>query len=319
MKISIAMTTFNGAAHLAAQLESFLAQTRLPDELVMCDDGSTDDTLAIAEDYARKAPFTVRIVRNPTNLGFTRNFEQALSLCTGDIIFLSDQDDVWFPEKIAFISKSFEEHPGVQLVVHDGNLVDDKLQSHGATKLGQVVQGFGSSDSLVMGALTALRRDLVRYSLPLPVGMKGHDIWLHDVAGLLGVRLVLAEPLQLIRRHGSNTSNWVASSITRINKLDVWKSQLLSPVAQSYDDRLRINECATARLRAILAADTEYSRAVVLKSLDYLLQESRALKYRDSLAHSPRSKQKLMSMLMLCRGDYRYFNGFRSFLRDLSR
>ncbi len=94
LRISIAMCTYNGARFLPEQLASFAAQERLPDELVVCDDGSTDATMEILQDFAATALFEVRVERNPQNLGFVRNFEKTLSLCTGDIVFLSDQDDV---------------------------------------------------------------------------------------------------------------------------------------------------------------------------------------------------------------------------------
>lgn len=100
MKMSIAMATYNGARYLREQLDSFAAQTRLPDELVVCDDGSSDDTLNILEEFARTAPFQVRIFRNDVNLGYAQNFARALERCVGDLVFLSDHDNVWFEDKI---------------------------------------------------------------------------------------------------------------------------------------------------------------------------------------------------------------------------
>lgn len=98
---SIALCTFNGQRYLPAQLDSFLAQTRPPDELIVCDDGSTDDTPRLVEAYAAQAPFPVRFHRNAVNLGVVQNFGQAIDRCQGDWIFLSDQDDLWMPEKLA--------------------------------------------------------------------------------------------------------------------------------------------------------------------------------------------------------------------------
>src|SRR5215207_2518174 len=100
VRISIALCTYNGEQYLQQQLDSFVAQSRPPDELVVCDDRSTDRTVPIVEDFAKRAPFRVELVINETNLGSTRNFEKAIGLCTGDIIFLADQDDVWLPEKL---------------------------------------------------------------------------------------------------------------------------------------------------------------------------------------------------------------------------
>jgi glycosyltransferase involved in cell wall biosynthesis len=313
------MTTYNGGRYLREQLESFSAQTRLPDELVVCDDGSKDDTLAVLEDFARSAPFPVRIFRNPKNLGFIRNFEQVISRCTGELVFLSDQDDVWLPGKIAAVEAVFREHPDVAVVVHDGELVDENLLTHGATKLQQVVRGFGSTDSLVMGALTAVRRSLLGYILPFPPEINGHDIWIHRVGGLLQARYVLPEKLQLIRRHGLNTSNWVASSVKSIGKLDVWQSQYRSPVATSYEDRISFNDACRGVLERIEAEETAFSRQTTIKARQYLEAERRALLARDALVKTRGLRQKVMSVRLLCRGDYRFFNGYMSFLRDVTR
>ena|SRR2546421_3140447 len=94
-KFLVAMCTYNGARHVREQLESFAAQTRLPaDELVICDDCSTDQTINILPDFGAGASFPVHIQVNKFNLGSTKNFEQAISFCHGDLIALSDQDDV---------------------------------------------------------------------------------------------------------------------------------------------------------------------------------------------------------------------------------
>ena len=100
MRISLAMTTYNGEDYLEEQLESFLRQTRIPNELIVCDDGSRDSTLNILEAFQLKAPFPVMINRNVENLGYTKNFENALSKCSGELIFLSDQDDIWEANKV---------------------------------------------------------------------------------------------------------------------------------------------------------------------------------------------------------------------------
>ncbi len=139
MKTSIAMATFNGAEYLQEQLESFLAQTRLPDELIVCDDGSEDDTLAILHAFQKTAPFHVEISENQTRLGCTKNFEKAASLCTGDLIFFSDQDDVWFENKLEVMIQFMENHPQVMVAVNDAEIVDEKLLPSGLLKSHQVL------------------------------------------------------------------------------------------------------------------------------------------------------------------------------------
>ena len=319
MRISIAMATYNGANFLQRQLDSFLSQTRQPDELVVCDDGSSDDTFSILERFRQTAPFSVRIYRNAVNLGFTKNFEKALTKCTGDLVFLSDQDDIWLPEKVAFVEEIFLENPDKLLVIHDGRLVDEHLVGHGANIFSQVSAAYGSPDSILTGALTAVRKELLACALPVPDGMVGHDVWLHNIARLLDSRCVIDKELQLIVRHGANTSGWIGSSIEKINKWDLWCYEFKTRPATSYSDRVLINEGSQARLTKILDRDNSYSSEIVEKSLSHLRKELEALRYRDRLANSNWFKQKAMCLRMWFRGDYRYFSGVRSFMRDLVR
>ena len=121
LKISIAMATYNGAAYLQEQLDSFLAQTRLPDEVVITDDCSTDETLEIIKGFEESAPFNVHWEQNEHNLGYTGNFNKALIKTTGDLVFLSDQDDVWFRDKLEQVERYAAEHPAALVLMNDLN------------------------------------------------------------------------------------------------------------------------------------------------------------------------------------------------------
>ena len=107
LSLSIALASYNGERYIAEQLDSIARQTRLPDELIISDDASGDATPAIALDFARQAPFPVKVLQNSERAGSTRNFEIAIRACTGDIIFLCDQDDVWYPNKISLVEERF--------------------------------------------------------------------------------------------------------------------------------------------------------------------------------------------------------------------
>ena len=122
--ISIALCTYNGACHLPEQLASLRAQHLLPHELVVSDDGSTDNTCALIEAFAAEAPFPVHLHRNPVNLGYARNFVHATSLCTGELIAFADQDDLWYPRKLATLTQHFAEHPETDGLFSDGDLMD---------------------------------------------------------------------------------------------------------------------------------------------------------------------------------------------------
>ena len=122
--VSIALCTYNGERFLDAQLTSLAEQSHRPDEVVICDDDSSDGTLGIIQAFADTAPFKVRVFRNSQNLGYVKNFEKAVSLCQGDVIFMCDQDDVWHPEKIEICLGVLDAEQTVGLVLHDFNWID---------------------------------------------------------------------------------------------------------------------------------------------------------------------------------------------------
>src|ERR1700723_2014959 len=132
-RISVALCTYNGERFLRHQLESIQQQTRLPDELVVCDDRSTDQTFAIVREFAARVSFPIVIVQNPETLGSARNFEKAIRLCTGDLIALSDQDDLWYPNRLQRSEHEFIAHPQAGLVFSDADVIDEQNRPLGAT------------------------------------------------------------------------------------------------------------------------------------------------------------------------------------------
>jgi hypothetical protein len=217
MTISIALCTYNGEAYLAQQLDSIARQTRPPDELVICDDCSTDGTSAMLESFAAAAPFPVRLRRNPRNTGSTPNFEQAIGLCSGEIIALADQDDVWLPHKLALIEAAFARHSQAGLVFSDADVVDDRLHSLGYTlwqsrrfsarlqarmRAGDAV-GVLLRQNYVTGATMAFRacwRSVVLPISPLWV----HDAWIALMLALYAPAALIGTPLIRYRQHTHN-------------------------------------------------------------------------------------------------------------------
>ena len=122
-KVSVALATYNGEKFLSSQLASLAKQTRLPDELVVCDDLSSDSTLSILHAFAVTAPFKVRVYENPINLGYIENFFHALSLCDGDLIAFCDQDDIWQEDKLQVQLQELIQS-GAMLHAHSCRLID---------------------------------------------------------------------------------------------------------------------------------------------------------------------------------------------------
>jgi glycosyltransferase involved in cell wall biosynthesis len=191
LRVSIAMCTHNGELFLEEQLKSFEAQTVLPNELVIVDDQSADSTPDIVRRFAKNASFSVLFSINPTRLGITKNFELASSKCSGEYIFLSDQDDTWVPIKVQTFLELFECSIKTQLLHSNANLVDFNGKSTGATLFdtlsmpsimltrnenGCSAAAFNEllKRNLVTGATVAFRRELLLKALPFC------DSWLHD-------------------------------------------------------------------------------------------------------------------------------------------
>lgn len=126
MKVSVCMATYNGAKYILQQLESILHQSRCPDEVLLCDDGSTDETVEIVKIFLQENQLehAWHLYQNAENKGYPGNFYYAMSLCSGDIVFLADQDDIWQEEKLAHMCRIFEEHSEVAAVSCKLGLID---------------------------------------------------------------------------------------------------------------------------------------------------------------------------------------------------
>ena len=217
--ISVAMCTHNGARFVAEQVRSILAQTVAVDELVVSDDDSSDDTIAVIEREiaAAATPPRLRVLRNNPALGVVKNFEQALTATSGELVALSDQDDVWHRDRIATALAVLKANPEVELVFGDARIVDGDGAPTGATLFGTL----GVTDdergavatgraldalvrrSLVTGATVLMRRELVERAVPFPDDWV-HDEWLAVVAALTSGIAIAPGELIDYRIHGGN-------------------------------------------------------------------------------------------------------------------
>ena len=139
MKLSIAIPTRNGSQFIDETLASVLRQSRLPDEVIISDDASSDGTVSAVERFARTAPFDVRVLAHSPD-GITSNYLNALSHSTGDVVIFADQDDVWLPEKLRLIERAFLSSPQIAIVSTDSEIVDANLRSTGITLRGNATK-----------------------------------------------------------------------------------------------------------------------------------------------------------------------------------
>ncbi|HVS32595.1 MAG TPA: glycosyltransferase family 2 protein [Thermoanaerobaculia bacterium] len=216
MKISVAMSTFQGERFLRDQLESVRGQTRPPDEVVVCDDGSDDGTPAILDAFSATAVFPVHVIRNAKRLGVAGNFEKAISACVGDVIALSDQDDVWRKDKLAAMEGVFARDRTITCVFTNARQIDEygsvqskTLWDHIAftpaeRRLVAAGQAFDvlTVHNVATGATMALRAGALARVLPIPriEGML-HDQWIALVLSASTRVVALDEPLIDYRKH----------------------------------------------------------------------------------------------------------------------
>lgn len=217
--VSVALCTYNGARYIEAQLRSILDQTVLPDEIVISDDGSSDDTLAIVDRVlgAAEPSLSTRVIANPSPLGVVANFEQAMLACSGDVIVLCDQDDVWHADRVAVALDRLEQSPSLLLVHSDARLVDGAgvplghslFDALGVSARERAEAAAGDElavllrRNLVTGATTMLRREVLDSAVPFPEGWV-HDEWLAMIAASIGDSELLDRELVDYRQHGSN-------------------------------------------------------------------------------------------------------------------
>ncbi|MCX8533631.1 glycosyltransferase [Chryseobacterium luquanense] len=125
VNISVALCTYNGEKYLSEQLDSIFLQSVYVDEIVICDDLSTDQTLEVIQSYLDKYPERIKLIVNEQNLGYVKNFEKAISKTTGDLIFLSDQDDIWLKNKVETVLNEFKNHPTKNVFSHDLEILSE--------------------------------------------------------------------------------------------------------------------------------------------------------------------------------------------------
>lgn len=206
MKVSIALATYNGENYLEEQLRSIFSQTYSNIEVIACDDCSTDDTIKILEKYSKFENFKYFV--NEKNIGYVKNFEKIISKCTGDFIALSDQDDIWIPEKIEILVKNIADnlciHSDAYLVNADSELISNSYSRY-SSKVTEPKRMYELAfNGCVTGCTALFKRELLVDLLPFPVMLDVHDRWIGALAFSKGRLKYLDQSLIKYRQHGGN-------------------------------------------------------------------------------------------------------------------
>lgn len=227
MKCSVALAAYNGETYIEEQITSILQNLREGDEVVVSDDGSTDGTRDIVRDLA-KEDGRVRLIDGPCN-GLIKNFENAIAACDGDVVFLSDQDDVWHADKVEAVLACFEE-TGATLVLHDAQMTDNERHVLSPSFFAFRGSRPGYARNLwknsYIGACIAFKKELLTVALPFDNRIPMHDQWLGLLAEKRGTVAFLPKVLIDYRRHEGTVTKDHHGKVSAMisNRLNMWQA-----------------------------------------------------------------------------------------------
>lgn len=319
MKISVALCTYNGSKYLAAQLNSIAKQSRLPDELVISDDASTDNSLAIASEFAKTAPLPVRVIQSAATLGSTENFQRAIEMCSGDVIMLSDQDDVWMESRVNLTARAFASRPELSMCFSDAIVTDSELRPVGrlwpsvkldAATLKHIDEGGALQELLrrnfVTGATMAFARRICRVALPIPrLETRIHDGWLALVASALGPVQPIRQATIYYRQHASQQFG--------LPQVALFEELQRKVVPEARQAHIQIAE-DMAQLESRLAL--QLTGTITSDVFEHLAAQRQHRLIRASMSRSYRRRFPI-ALREAATGRYRYSGGWLSVMRDL--
>ena len=205
MMISVCIAGYNGEKSIKQQLDSILCQLDDEDEVIISDDGSTDQTVKIIESYDDKR---IKLIQNTQSHGVVSNFENALLYTKGDYIFLSDQDDIWMPDKTKVMCEALQKN---DLVVCDAEIIDadNKLLHTSYYEIRKSGTGFVKNliKNTYLGCCMAFRKEVLAYILPFPKNIAMHDIWIGLCAELMGTPFFIQQRLVQYREHSQSATS----------------------------------------------------------------------------------------------------------------
>lgn len=316
LRISVALCTYQGELHLQEQLDSIARQIRLPDELIVRDDGSSDGTLDIVRNFAASARFPVLWGKNAKNLGSTGNFQQAIGLCTGDIIALCDQDDVWHADKLGLMEEMYLSSPETGGVFSNAAVVGADLSPLGYTlwdtfRFPERVQASFSAGkafdvllnhNVVTGATMSFRSSMRGLLFPIPAEWI-HDAWIAIIVSLYSDLRFINRCLVDYRQHDSQQIGG--------RKRGFAGDAAFAGTIDDYSALIRQYRLLEEHLLKLATNPADHWHEKLLGKVAHL--EMRTANYRRrSLARMAAAVRELL------KGRYhRYSNGWLSFFKDL--
>ena len=254
--ISVALCTYNGEKYLAQQIESILIQSVQVDELVIVDDNSTDQTEEVIKSYANKFPI-IKFFKNTPSLGVIKNFERAISLCSGEYIALSDQDDVWLENKLEKMITVLNKKSGMafcdlMVVNHNLELIHPSFWVLSGLRIGTPEEYLGQllTQNFVTGCACLFTKEIKENALPFPDNIPMHDYWLAITAASKEQLYRIPESLIKYRQHGNNVLGSVrySKNVIIMKLLFFWKIDFKTHHKQ-YLQKLNMIVCLSSRMK----------------------------------------------------------------------
>ena len=314
--ISVALATFNGQQFLKEQLESIAEQTVLPDELVVGDDGSNDETLNILADFKRTAPFPVHVTSNESSLRFGRNFMETAKRCKSDWIAFCDQDDVWISTKIEFVKDRIatSRAPNLVLVTHAVQYVDQQLVPLNFNKpalIGDKTYKKRAHRKIwdVPGMSQVVRRDIIENfawqdgpEAPTISGLQfAHDGWLCMVTNAIGSRENIGIPCVLYRRHTEAET----SGNEKERTLRSVAGQAMSRGPETFEKLADFSEAMGKHLKHLASEADGQTAQDLLFSGDDLMKSAGLCRARAELRRLPGARARIPAFLkLILSGEY---------------
>lgn len=312
MKTSVAICTYNGEKYIKNQIDSILNQSIAVDEIIICDDCSNDNTLDILKEYQKKFPDLIKIFVNETNLRTVKNFEKAISLCSNEIIFLSDQDDIWMKNKVETILDFFIKNKNINCVATNGECIDNNGLSVEGFIIWDVIEYLSKnkiahnyldllllSGNFATGATMAFRKKIATEFLPFPIKDNFyHDEWMAIVASEKEEFSFLNEKLIKYRLH----QNQQVGSVLVGNK-----EKTINIFTRNYD-QLDFKSLKFMLKKAVIFNNT---KLVFFKNEEIRMKVKGELFYKiDNIKHIMKKRFYLNSQLLIF---FDKFTGKRKF------
>lgn len=290
-KISVAMAVFEGGRFIAQQLDSILCQSLMPDEIIICDDSRNDKTYKAIENIIKQYSEIIKYFKNETQLGVSENFENAISRSNGDIIFLSDQDDVWKQDKISKLVSLIDASLDCGGAFCNSELVDEKLNSLGLTHFDlRSFKGEASIDFFLKrvpaaGHNMAFKAELKDLLLPLPSLNECHDTWIGLVIATARRWAFTDEVLTQFRQHDDNLSQasrggQLKAALESIkNDSSAWNMALYDELVQRLATKAEPQVLELLKDRLSHSATRAKMKCNIFKRLPLVFQEIKNKRY----------------------------------------